>query len=98
MDVAEAVDRYLDSVKALTTRASYAGTLTRLVAAAGQRQAGTLQPEDYVAVMKRWDGAAAATWNRHLSALTSFTAWAQRNEILTTNRPAAGAPQACPPR
>ena len=36
-------------------------------------------------MMKRWDGAAAATWNRHLSALTSFTAWAQRNEILTTN-------------
>jgi integrase len=35
--------------------------------------------------MERWDGAAPATWNRHLSALTSFTAWAQRNEILTTN-------------
>jgi site-specific recombinase XerD len=29
--------------------------------------------------------AAAATWNRHLSALTSFTAWAQRQEILATN-------------
>ena len=42
-------------------------------------------PEDYAAVMGRWDGAAAATWNRHLSALTSFTAWAGRQEILTTN-------------
>ena len=36
-------------------------------------------------MMGRWDGAAAATWNRHLSALTSFTAWAGRQEILTTN-------------
>jgi integrase len=85
VDVAEAVDRYLDSVKAPTTRASYAETLARLTAAAGQRDAGTLQPGDYAAVMARWDGASAATWNRHLSALASFTAWAQRNEILTTN-------------
>jgi integrase len=37
-------------------------------------------------VMGRWDGAAAATWNRHLSALTSFTAWAGRQEILTAAR------------
>ncbi|MFI0451184.1 hypothetical protein [Actinomadura sp. 6N118] len=34
--------------------------------------------------MDRWDGA-AATWNRHLSALTSFTTWAQRQEPLATN-------------
>ncbi|MGO8895419.1 MAG: tyrosine-type recombinase/integrase [Streptosporangiaceae bacterium] len=85
VDVAEAVDRYLDSVQAKTTRASYAETLARLTAAAGQRDAGTLQPGDYAAVMECWDGAAPATWNRHLSALTSFTAWAQRNEILATN-------------
>ena len=84
-DVADAVDRYLDSVQAVTTRASYAETLTRLTATAGSRDAGTLQAEDYAAVMARWDGAAAATWNRHLSALASFTAWAQRNEILDTN-------------
>ena len=84
-DVAEAVDRYLDSVQAKTTRASYAETLARLTAIVGQRDAGSLQPGDYAAVMARWDGAAAATWNRHLSALTSFTAWAQRNEILATN-------------
>ena len=76
VDVADAVDRYLNSVQAPTTRASYAETLGRLTAAAGQRDAGTLQPGDYAAVMERWDGAAAATWNRHLSALTSFTAWA----------------------
>ena len=84
-DVADAVDRYLDGVQAATTRASYAETLACLTAIAGSRDAGTLQPEDYAAVMARWDGAAAATWNRHLSALTSFTAWAQRNEILAAN-------------
>jgi site-specific recombinase XerC len=85
LSVADAVDRYLDGIQAATTRASYAETLARLAAVAGPRDAGTLQPGDYAAVMDCWDGAAAATWNRHLSALTSFTAWTQRNEILATN-------------
>ena len=62
-DVTEAVDHYLDSVQATTTRASYAETLARLAAVAGPRIAGTLQPGDYAAVMNRWDGSAAATWN-----------------------------------
>ena len=83
--VAAAVDRYLDSIQARTTRDSYAETLARLTALAGDRPAAMLMPEDYAAVMGRWDDAAAATWNRHLSALTSFTAWAGRQEILTTN-------------
>jgi integrase len=79
------VDRYLDSVQAATTQAGYAETFARLSAIAGSRDAGTLQPEDYAAVTARWDGAAAATWNRHLSALASFNAWGRRNEILATN-------------
>lgn len=83
--VAAAVDRYLDSVQTTTTRASYAETLARLAALAGQRPAAALAAEDYAAVMDRWNSAAAATWNRHLSALTSFTAWAGRQEILATN-------------
>jgi integrase len=83
--VAAAVDRYLDSVRTATTRAGYAETLARLTALAGDQAAGALAPEAYTAVMNRWDGAAAATWNRHLSALTSFTVWAQRQEILETN-------------
>ncbi len=83
--VAAAVDRYLDSIQTATTRAGYAETLARLTAHAGDRPAAALTPEDYAAVMDRWDGAAAATWNRHLSALTSFTAWAGRQEILATN-------------
>ncbi len=83
--VAAAVDRYLDSVQTKTTRDSYAETLARLTALAGDRPSAELAPENYAAVMDRWDDAAAATWNRHLSALTSFTAWAGRQEILATN-------------
>jgi len=83
--VPAAVDRYLDSVQTKTTRDSYAETLARLTAHAGDRPAAALTPQDYTAVMDRWDDAAAATWNRHLSALTSFTAWAGRQEILDTN-------------
>ncbi|MEU4411301.1 hypothetical protein AB0F88_42930 [Streptosporangium sp. NPDC023963] len=74
--VAAAIDRYLNSVQIATTRASYAETLARLTALAGDRPAGALAPDDYTAVTERWAGAAAATWNRHLSALTSFTTWA----------------------
>ncbi|GGT11993.1 hypothetical protein GCM10010176_065930 [Nonomuraea spiralis] len=44
-----------------------------------------LTPEQYAAVMERWTAAAAATWNRHLSALVSFTTWAQRQDLLATN-------------
>ena len=82
---AASVDRFLDSVQTATTRDSYAETLARLTALAGNRPASALVPEDYAAVMDRWNTAAAATWNRHLSALTSFTVWAGRQEILTTN-------------
>ncbi|OLT35747.1 hypothetical protein BJF79_32050 [Actinomadura sp. CNU-125] len=84
--VAAAVGRYLDSIPAATTRASYDDTLARLIdVAGGAAPVADLAPEDYAAVMDRWNGAAAATWNRHLSALTSFTAWAQRQELLETN-------------
>ena len=84
--VAAAVDRFTDSITVATTRAGYAETLARLVERTGPAHpVAELVPEDYAAVMDRWNSAAAATWNRHLSALTSFTAWAQRQEILTTN-------------
>ena len=43
-----------------------------------------LTPEEYAVVMDRWTAAAAATWNRHLSALVSFTTWAQRQDLLAT--------------
>ncbi|MBB4942789.1 integrase [Streptosporangium album] len=83
---AAAVERFLDSLTTTTTRAGYAETLTRLIAAAGaQFPAAALQPEHYAAVMARWNTAVAATWNRHLSALVSFTTWAQRQDLLATN-------------
>ncbi|MFI7705459.1 hypothetical protein [Nonomuraea sp. NPDC049480] len=48
--------------------------LARLTAVAGpDYPVAALTPEPYAAVMERWTSAAAATWNRHLSALVSFT-------------------------
>ncbi|MEV0151644.1 MULTISPECIES: site-specific integrase [unclassified Nonomuraea] len=85
LSVEAAVDRFLGSLQTTTTRRSYAKTLTRLAALAGARPAAGLSPEDYAAVMDRWSSAAAATWNRHLSALVSFTTWAQRQDLLATN-------------
>ncbi|MGJ6969555.1 tyrosine-type recombinase/integrase [Streptosporangium sp. G11] len=83
---AAAVERFLESRTAATTRAGYAETLTRLTAVIGpQHPVAALQPEHYAAVMDRWKAAAAATWNRHLSALVSFTTWAQRQDLLVTN-------------
>ncbi|WP_280442744.1 site-specific integrase [Nocardia brasiliensis] len=85
-NLAAAVDRYLDSLQATTTRAGYAVTLARLVHVAGiDRPVAELTPTDCAAVMHRWAAAAPATWNRHLSALASFTAWAQRYGLLATN-------------
>ncbi|MGJ6969701.1 tyrosine-type recombinase/integrase [Streptosporangium sp. G11] len=81
-----AVERFLDSITVATTRAGYAETLARLTTVTGQAHlVAALAPEHYAAVMDRWKSAAAATWNRHLSALCSFTTWAQRQELLVTN-------------
>lgn len=84
--VSVAIEGYLDSIQTKTTRASYAETLARLAASAGADQpVANLGPEDYATVMNHWQAASAATWNRHLSALTSFTTWAGRQELLATN-------------
>ena len=84
--VADAVAHFLDSLGAATTRTSYARTLAQLTAVTGPHHPiAALQPEHYAAVMTGWDTAAAATWNRHLSALVSFTTWAQRQDLLATN-------------
>ncbi|RSN02947.1 plasmid multimer resolution protein pmrA [Nonomuraea sp. WAC 01424] len=84
--VTTAVERFLESLAAATTRAGYAETLTRLTAATGPHHpVAALQSEHYASAMDQWSAAAAATWNRHLSALTSFTTWAQRQELLATN-------------
>ncbi|GAA3515407.1 integrase [Streptosporangium album] len=88
MTTMAAVERFLASITAATTRAGYAETLARLTAVTGPAHpVAALAPEHYAAVMDRWKAAAAAaaTWNRHLSALCSFTTWAQRHELLATN-------------
>ncbi|MDR8413533.1 tyrosine-type recombinase/integrase [Nonomuraea sp. 3-1Str] len=81
-----AVERFLESVQAATNRTGYAETLARLTTVTGpQYPVAALTPEQYAAVMEHVHGAAAATWNRHLSALVSFTTWAQRQDLLATN-------------
>ncbi|MFC4117495.1 hypothetical protein [Nonomuraea zeae] len=35
--------------------------------------------------MDRWTERVPATWNRHLSALVSFTTWTQRQDLLETS-------------
>ncbi|MEU4330049.1 tyrosine-type recombinase/integrase [Nonomuraea dietziae] len=84
--VADAVARFLDSLDAATTRRSYACTLARLTAASGTRHpVAALDCDHYATVMDHWAAAEPATWNRHLSALVSFTTWAQRQDLLATN-------------
>lgn len=82
-----AVDRFLDRFRDDPgTRATYAETLTRLRATAGDRlPVGHLTPELYETVMARWDDKAANTFNKHLSALNSFAAYCRRQEWLTTD-------------
>ena len=83
--LAVAVDRFLDRFRDdPAIRATYAESLTRLRAVAGDRlPASELTPELYEQVMTRWNERAANTWmNKHLSALTSFTAYARRQEWL----------------
>jgi site-specific recombinase XerD len=86
MPLGEACDAFVAEVRAVTTRAAYGETLGRLVEVAGEEApVAALTPELYAAAMRRWEAAAVGTWNRHLSALTSFTAWAGRNDLLATN-------------
>jgi len=81
------VDRFLDRFRDDPgTRTTYAETLARLTALAGERSAtGDLTPEVYEAVMARWDERAANSWNKHLSALNSFAAYARRQDWLTAD-------------
>jgi site-specific recombinase XerD len=84
--VGEAGDAFLSGIQTATTRTAYGETLGVLIDVAGEDfPVAALAPEVYGAVMDRWDSAAASTWNRHLSALTSFTAWANRQDLLETN-------------
>jgi len=80
-----AVDRFLDRFRNDPgTRTTYAETLARLTAAVGEAfPTGQLSCEVYEAVMARWDQRAANTWNKHLSALNSFAAYARRQDWLT---------------
>ncbi|MEH1099902.1 hypothetical protein [Micromonospora sp. CPCC 205561] len=68
------------------TRATCSETLRRLrETVADQLPIAALTPELYEQTMTRWDERAANTWDRRLSALTSFTAYCRRQDRLTTD-------------
>jgi hypothetical protein len=67
-------------------RSTYTETLRRLREATGdQLPVAALTPEIYEQTMARCDQGAANTWNKHLSTLTSFTAYCRRQDWLTTD-------------
>jgi len=87
MPLGGAVARFLDRFREEPgTRVTYAETLEWLLTSTGDGFAvAELTPEVYEAVMERWDERAASTWNKHLSALRSFAAYAQRQDWLTSD-------------
>ncbi|GAA1773563.1 hypothetical protein [Nonomuraea bangladeshensis] len=80
-------------------RATVAGAVARLTAAGGTRHpVAALDCDHYATVMDHWAAVEPATWNRHLSALVSFTTRAQRQDLLATNPARRLAAQDHPPR
>lgn len=98
MALVAAVDAFLDRFRdAPATRATYTETLRRLRETAGdQLPVAALTPEIYEQTMTRWDERAANTWNKHLSALTSFTAYCHRQDWLTTDPVSRVRTKSCP--
>jgi site-specific recombinase XerD len=81
--VAEAAAAFLDTCAAASTRRSYTQTMTRLTAAHGPEPVTALDAEALQKLLTAaWDGAAPATWNRHLATLGSFTTYAVRRRWL----------------
>ena len=95
--VVDVVDRYLDGIQAVTTRASYAETLACLTAIAGSRDAGTLQPEDYAALMALGRRRGGHLEPAPVRADLLHRLGAAQRDPGHQPRPAAGAPQARPP-
>ena len=88
--VAEAAVAFLDTCTAPGTRRSYTQTMTRLITGHGTAPVTALDGETLRELLTTsWDGAAPATWNRHLATLGSFTAYAVRRRWLETD-PATG--------
>nr|WP_241776097.1 site-specific integrase [Streptomyces exfoliatus] len=79
-----AADEFLgrDDLDAATSR-SYGQTLRRLRRTLGDQQPLSSLTADQVTRVftTAWGGAAAATWNRHRSAVRSFGAWASLDDL-----------------
>ena len=76
----------LDVFAAIREEPTYAETLSHLLAAGGETAfVGEIGPQIYAVVMARWDDQAPATWNKHLTALRSFAAYAIRQEWISAD-------------
>ncbi len=88
----EAVGEFLarDDLDGATLR-SYGQTLHRLCRAVGERLplAELTGQRVAQACATAWGDAAARTWNRHVSAIRSFSAWASTTDPATGSGPAA---------
>ncbi|MGA5195697.1 site-specific integrase [Streptomyces exfoliatus] len=65
------------------TRHSYGQTLRRLCLALGEQMPLADVTADQVSQIfaTAWEGTAARTWNRHRSAVRSFSTWASLNDL-----------------
>ncbi|MFI1015253.1 sigma-70 family RNA polymerase sigma factor [Streptomyces sp. NPDC020965] len=93
----EAAEEFLtrDGLDPATAR-SYGGTLRRLCRSLGDRlPLDSLTADDITRVATTaWGDGAATTWNRHRSAVRSFTAWAARDGLAAgLERRAENAPR-----
>jgi integrase len=83
MAIADAADAFLRRDMAMTTRRSYAQTMSRLTAKHGALPVAALDGailDAFTAGM--WGQCGPATWNRHVATLRSFIAFARRHGWL----------------
>ena len=84
--IADAAEAFLQRDMAATTRRSYTQTINRLTAEHGTLALGALDGATLNAfIAAAWGQRAAATWNRHVATLPSFTAFARRQGWLTAD-------------
>ncbi|WP_150236379.1 tyrosine-type recombinase/integrase [Nocardiopsis quinghaiensis] len=87
LTLARASADFLDRFRSQAhTHRAYTQTLTVLASTAvgGPHApvAVAFTPQAAAAAMARWEGAAPATWNKHLAALRSFAAYCARRQVL----------------
>lgn len=87
--ISDATEAFLARKMPETTRRSYAQTMRRLAAEHGDRPVAAVDGATLDGFLAVWANCAPATWNRHVAALRSFTAFARRKGWLAGDPAAA---------